>query len=203
MTREEYFICLESYLKDLSMEECKEALEYYQNYFDEAGPDKEEEVIEKLGSPKQLAATILNSEADSENVNYGTASEKKTNSNTLESGVNSNEQNSNRTLKIVIAVLVFIIAFPVLVSLASAILGIACGLIFGGLGLTVLSIGGIVGSIILMFKAGIGLGTMILGVMTLLLAIGLFFMFLFYIICKYLVPVCIKGVKNLWKAIVK
>lgn len=225
MTREEYFICLESYLKDLSLDECREALDYYQNYFDEAGPDKEEEVIEKLGSPKQLAETILNSEGVSENASYGTASEKKSSDNEVfvasasrADGNNFNNANNNynnttannkktnetdsKTLKIIIAIIVIIIAFPVIASIGGAGIGIVCALGFGGAGLVLAGVTGAVGSLVLMFRAGFGLGLMGVGVTVMLAAVGLFCLFLLYVICKYLVPVCIDGIKKLWDVIV-
>ena len=148
MTREEYFICLESYLKNLSYEECKEALKYYEDYFDEAGPENEQEVIDQLGSPKQLAETILNSDKEAQ---YGTdrnndfvdPKDKQTpvTINNTNNSTNKKPSDDNST-KIAIAVIILLIAAPFLLGLAGTALGILCALLFGGLGL---GIGGISG----------------------------------------------------------
>lgn len=58
MSRKEYMDQLAYLLQDLPEEECNEALVYYEDYFDDAGPDKEEEVILELGSPQKVAAII-------------------------------------------------------------------------------------------------------------------------------------------------
>ena len=47
--------------QDLPEEEYKDALEYYEDYFEEAGPDREQEVIRELGRPERIAAMIRDS----------------------------------------------------------------------------------------------------------------------------------------------
>ena len=59
MTRTEYLAELDKYLRKLPREDYHEAMEYYIEYFDEAGPDKESQVIDDLGSPKEAASEIL------------------------------------------------------------------------------------------------------------------------------------------------
>ncbi len=45
-------------LSDIPETERLEALEYYENYFDDAGPEQEAQVIQELGSPGKVAAMI-------------------------------------------------------------------------------------------------------------------------------------------------
>ncbi|HER6418063.1 TPA: DUF1700 domain-containing protein [Streptococcus pyogenes] len=59
MTRTEYLAELDKYLRKLPREDYHEALEYYIEYFDEAGPDKESQVIDDLGNPKEAASEII------------------------------------------------------------------------------------------------------------------------------------------------
>ncbi len=59
MSRYEYLCLLEKKLASLPKEEQKEAMQYYHDYFEEA--DNDEQVIKELGSPDQLAQTILSS----------------------------------------------------------------------------------------------------------------------------------------------
>ena len=58
MSRTEYMRELDALLQGISKEEREEALQYYNDYFDDAGRENEEKVIEELGSPAKLADTI-------------------------------------------------------------------------------------------------------------------------------------------------
>lgn len=58
MTRVEFMTELASLLQDISVEERVEAMQYYNNYFDDAGEDQEETIIEQLGSPAKVAAEV-------------------------------------------------------------------------------------------------------------------------------------------------
>ena len=58
MDRKTYMKELAYLLQDMSEEEREEALQYYEDYFEDAGPEKEAEVIAELGSLERLAAMI-------------------------------------------------------------------------------------------------------------------------------------------------
>jgi len=49
---------LDELLADITQAEKDEALSYYEEYFADAGEENEEEVIQSLGSPEKVAATI-------------------------------------------------------------------------------------------------------------------------------------------------
>lgn len=59
MTRSEYMKELKERLYRLPGDEREAALSYYEEYFDEAGPDRENDVIRELGSPASVASRIL------------------------------------------------------------------------------------------------------------------------------------------------
>ncbi|MGT2948428.1 DUF1700 domain-containing protein [Streptococcus devriesei] len=59
MTKAEYLSQLEHYLKRLPQADYEEAMDYFTEYFEEAGPEREEEIIRELGSPKEAAHDIL------------------------------------------------------------------------------------------------------------------------------------------------
>lgn len=59
MDRKMYMEALARELKRLPKEEREEAILYYSEYFDDAGPEHEAEVMEELGDAKALAAQIL------------------------------------------------------------------------------------------------------------------------------------------------
>lgn len=58
MNRAEYMKELAFLVQDVPDEEREEALQYYEDYFDDAGPENEEQVIAELGRPEKLAAII-------------------------------------------------------------------------------------------------------------------------------------------------
>lgn len=58
MDKREYLNRLREQLSDLTFEERGEALEYYEEYFADAGEENEEEVILSLGAPEQVAEQI-------------------------------------------------------------------------------------------------------------------------------------------------
>lgn len=49
---------LESLLSDISQSEREEALQYYNDYLNDAGVENEEEVLGSLGTPQDLARVI-------------------------------------------------------------------------------------------------------------------------------------------------
>ncbi|MGT2950092.1 hypothetical protein BU202_02915 [Streptococcus cuniculi] len=59
MTRNEYLAHLQKYLNRLPEEDYQDAMEHFNEYFDEAGAENEAQVIADLGSPKQAAREIL------------------------------------------------------------------------------------------------------------------------------------------------
>ncbi len=82
MTRTEYMAQLEKYLKKLPHKGFQEAITFFNEYFDEAGPEKETAIMEELGSPKRAASELITNilnrhiqvedvqEVDDEPINY-------------------------------------------------------------------------------------------------------------------------------------
>lgn len=58
MSRAEFMRRLAELLADVSPAEREEAIQYYNDYFDDAGTENEQSVIASLGSPEELAKTI-------------------------------------------------------------------------------------------------------------------------------------------------
>ena len=58
MNRKQFLKELRHGLDALPFEERETAITYYEEYFDEAGPDKERETIESLGTPQEIAAGL-------------------------------------------------------------------------------------------------------------------------------------------------
>ena len=59
MTRTEYIAKLTKYLRKLPQQDYEEAIEYFTEYFEEAGPENEARVIAELGTPKEAAHEVI------------------------------------------------------------------------------------------------------------------------------------------------
>ena len=59
MTSGEYLKQLEKYLRKLPQSDYEDAMEYFTEYFADAGPENEQAVIKELGTPKQAAAELM------------------------------------------------------------------------------------------------------------------------------------------------
>ncbi|MGL4737832.1 MAG: DUF1700 domain-containing protein [Cellulosilyticaceae bacterium] len=59
MNRETFIRELRLKIARLPQEELEAAIAYYEEYFDEAGPEYEAEIIKELGSPPQIAKQIM------------------------------------------------------------------------------------------------------------------------------------------------
>ena len=63
MTRTAFLAALEQLLAPLPEAERKDALSYYEDYLDAAGPEKEAQAIAELGSPEEVARKILDEQS--------------------------------------------------------------------------------------------------------------------------------------------
>ena len=162
MNRTEYMRQLESLLQNISATEREEALQYYNEYFNDAGPENEQNVIEALGNPAKVAENIkkdilwngygensyLRAGADSRSVITYPADPQTENGNgeqrnrqsdasqTAQAQVVSPQKNEGMsTGMIVLIVILCILASPVILGAASAGIGVAAGLIAAWFGL--------------------------------------------------------------------
>ena len=70
MNRAEFMRQLEVLLKDISPSERVEALQYYNDYFNDAGVENENDVIRALGTPAKVAETIKTGLNEKMQANY-------------------------------------------------------------------------------------------------------------------------------------
>lgn len=66
MTKTEYLNQLQKYLKRLPKADYENAMEHFTEYFEEAGPEREEQVMQELGTPREAAADLLKNLLDRE-----------------------------------------------------------------------------------------------------------------------------------------
>lgn len=215
MNRKEFLDELAFLLQDIDDFEKNEAIQYYQNYFDEAGSENEQQVISELGSPEKVAAIIKagingNFENDIEYSNRGMANSSfernqeivktKNNDQKKENNFKGN-LDRNKLLLIAIIIVAVIFGIPVfsgiigvIIGIFGAILGIVLGCFGAGVGCLIAAIACFVkGAMIINELTGASLIIFAVGFGLIPLAIG------FLMISKLL----IKIIPILYKAGVK
>ena len=177
MTRGEFLRELEYLLKDIPESDRADAIAYYNNYFDEAGIENEQKVIQELGSPEKVAKTM---------------------------GVKSDT--AKKKTHWIIIILIAVLTFPLWVGIVAGLFGGLVALLAGVFGVTVgifgsgagLSIGGIVCLVVGVFRMVVspleGLATM--GVGALLAAAGLLLLLLFAWLVIRWIPELFRSIVN-------
>ena len=136
MTRTEYLNQLETYLMKLPQADRIEAMDYFKELFDDAGPESEEELMASLGSPKEAAHDILTT--------------------LLDKKINEESPNKNNRQVLQIAILALLaapIGIPVAIGLIMAIIGIFIAAVSVLLAFFAISISGLVLGAILLFES--------------------------------------------------
>ena len=217
MDRKRFLEKLAYLLQDIEDVERDEALQYYEDYFDEAGVENETQVINDLGSPERVAAIIKAglenrfdddiefSEKGMDNAYYKEASE------IIEADVIDHENHHekrknnfkgnperNRILIILILIGIVILGFSGLfgvgISALAVVLAVGIGILVGGAIACFIR-----GLIILSATPGMGLIVISAGFALIALAVG------FFVVEKALVkavPLVINGGINLIKTII-
>ena len=131
MNKEEFLKRLDELLQDIDAVEREEALNYYQDYFEDAGSIHEQEIISELESPEKVAQMIKEGLAVEDH--------HKVNDENKESYYN---EKNTRILKGIIAVLIILLILPtvggiggLIVGAIGLFIGIVCVGIFGTFGL--------------------------------------------------------------------
>lgn len=136
MNRIEFMTELAALLQDVPVEERKEAMQYYNDYFDDAG-EEEKDVVKELGSPEKVAENIkkdlgiqteiASGGAQNTGANHTGAQDARAQNNGTQN-VGTQEQ-SNHIWKIVLIVLVVIFGLPLLLGIGGGVLGLLAGII--------------------------------------------------------------------------
>ena len=190
MKRIEFMLQLESLLWDIPENDRLDAIAYYNDYFDEAGPENEEHVIRELGTPERVSSII---KADLHTSGNEKAEYTENGYSDGRSGVNPNtpaerKQKRNIPLSLVIVLLVF--AAPILLGLGGGLIGVVFGLLgaligiaAGGFGMLVGGIVSLVAGIVRVFTAPVE-GLVLMGTGSLITALGILFV-LFFVVCAF------------------
>lgn len=125
MNAEQYLDLVRAGLEGIDVQETEDAIAYLSEYFEEAGKDHEQEVIEELGSPAKYAARIRADLLVDELPPIHSipphvpSSENKEN---MEQTVETSDHPSKRRWKKVGTILLGILALPLAIPLAAAVL---------------------------------------------------------------------------------
>ena len=141
MSRKEFMEELQVLLGELPAEEKEEALRYYESYFEEAGADQEQVVLEELGSAERIATQILRDYRMESGGGFYTEQQK--NAPVKYTGEEPKSDGSGITITkkglsggtLVVVILIAILTFPIWISLLATAFGLLMGLFGAGIGI--------------------------------------------------------------------
>ena len=218
MNRAEFMRQLESLLQTISATEREEALQYYNDYFDDAGAEEEARILTELGSPEQVARKIkagLSDDAsefseqgyrDTRFDGNGAAPAASTSANS-ENGGNTHPKKELNLWKLLAIVLLCIVLGPFVIPVGFGVLAVLfCLLLAVILTVAAVLVSGIVIFIAGIFVIGVGLiqlftapalGIATAGAGCLLTALGILLSLALLWIALKVVPVLVQGLVNL------
>ncbi|MDE6529947.1 MAG: DUF1700 domain-containing protein [Lachnospiraceae bacterium] len=230
MNKEEFLSQLEAHLSGMPENEKQEALQYYRDYFEDAGKEKENDILASLGSPAEVAENIKEENQSGEWTERGYCAEHQSadtcivktdavgGQNTENQQNIGNQQNAGPEpakkedkAGIILAIVLVVVLSPVWISLLGGLFGTLVALIGGFIGfmvsgaaLFIVSIPIVIGSICAMVAGlPVPIGLMLIGAGLMIGAIGILLIFLTVLIIRYAIPALIKGIKSLWNMIFK
>lgn len=138
MNRLEFMQRLEELLSDISQSEREEALQYYNDYLNDAGVENEQEVLEAMGTPEQIAKIIKEgledngAEGEFTETGYHNETYREKPKNEVVKRENKKRLSNG---KIILLILLCIFAMPMAASALSSIFGLGIGALGAFLGL--------------------------------------------------------------------
>lgn len=189
MTRYEFMTRLEKGISGMPDPDKKEALKYYDEYFDDAGPENEERVISELEDPSVIATRLMAEYA------YVQTQEP----------VNKGKSSVKHIWWIVLGICAAPIALPLVISLAAVIFSVlmvvfSVALVFAILAIafTLSGVAAFIISFIALFS-NFAAGLTGMGASLVLLGLGVLIGIVFYLVCRSLLPAFAKSVGQLFK----
>lgn len=200
MTRNEYLTRLAELLQDIPVEERVSAMEYYNDYFDDAGEENEEQVIRELGSPEQVAAEVKTGLGKTEgkteetsrtgayrepvtderqsSYSYGNHSQYQSGDQKQEKKESWSSNGWKIALVVLLAIILIPIGGPVIVSVIGTLFGLIVAAFFIFIALVIVAICLVIAGVILAGNGILAIGTsfaaacVIIGIGLILAAIG-------------------------------
>lgn len=226
MNRVDFMKQLESLLQSIPQAEREEALQYYRDYFDDAGEENEQSVIEALGNPAKVAENIkkdlnLNGYGYGYGDNgyqYSPEPDRAMTEYRQATSQNATKENKMSGGMIALIVILCIFASPLLLGIGGALVGVLIGIMGAGIGLIatwfslILAFGAVTFALfvvlVVLFIVGIMclfhvplVGVVILGIGLVCGGIGILFMMLTVAMAGIATPAIIRGIVNLFHRI--
>lgn len=213
MNRVDFMKQLESLLQNISPSEREEALQYYNDYFDDAGDENEQSVIEALGNPAKVAENI---KRDLYGSGYGDntyqrspVGERAMVQYQQQTAEPPKQESKMSTGMIVLIVILCVLASPVLLGVGSGVLGTLFGLIvtwfslifaFGAIAvsLIVVMIVLIIVGVMCLFQSPF-VGVAVVGTGMILGGLGILFLMLTVAMAGIATPAICRGIVTLCK----
>ena len=210
MRRTEVLAELERLLADLPEEERQAAIQYYEDYLQDAGEENEQEVIRELGGPEKVAATIRADyygnefrEEDYEKKDYMT----KQPAEDSDGSTGKQAPWTSRRLKVLLVVLILLTVVPgilggigtavcVVIGVLCAFIGICAGLVVGAAALMIAGIAVTAAGIGLFFDV-LPMALLVCGIGILLFVVGLIAVAAAVKLCAVVYPAMLRGFVNL------
>lgn len=214
MNRIEFMEQLDKLLSELPEGERSEAMQYYNDYFDDAGPEHEQEILQELGTPERVAQIIKDGlfDKNSEKVEYtetgyhGATYEKvmEIADRKKKSGGQTDNQGDS-VAKILLIIVLAIVALPVVIGALGTLFGVllAAAIVIGVFAL--LGVGFIIGGIVMFIYGIVKLFVIPLGAVTLmgggmvLAGLGILFGLAVAVVVTVVIPLIWKGIMYLVK----
>lgn len=230
MSRWEFMRQLEELLSDISPNEREEALQYYNDYFNDAGRENEQEVIKALGSPQQVAGIVRdglggnenmgeftesgfrNSSAESVNaIMKKTVENKERTENAEPSGAAEKEKEPLPVWAVVLIVLACVFLSPLILALAAVVMAAIMSVVIGVFGVCLgFGIAMAVLFIVAFALAAAGFGTLLphpvagiglIGGACICAALGILFLLIFVFLIGKCIPGIFQGIGYIFKSI--
>ena len=221
MNRQEFLFFFLMLLGDLSEEEREAVVQYYEDYFADAGPEMEDQIIQELGSPEKVALMIregLRGEnAGDEYAETGFSQtrydDRKMPVDYTKPGEEASDRKpwTSRTLKIILIILIICVGCSAVIPAVSGIICGILGIIAGMFGIffafvivsfcVAIAGGGLViAGITTMFSA-FPAGLLICGIGLLILAAGILLVAASIRLCSIMVPVVFRFLVSIGRRI--
>lgn len=210
MTRREYISSLTGLLSQLDENERRDAVSYYEDYFDEAGLNDDDEVMESVDSPEFVAKNILDGITKAtEDQGVFTEEGYKTSEKEVRNEVAVRKERREKRGLIIIAVILAIFASPILIPICGSVFGVLIAIlsalfaIFFGVFVAGIAciVAGIVATVI-GIVAGVGhpfTMAAVAGVGLLVVAFGALLTICGVLIATKLLPLAVDTIQDLWK----
>lgn len=225
MDRKEFMERLERLLWNISDSEREEALQYYNDYFDDAGEENEARVIEELGGPDQVAQKIKAGCSDSaseyseqgyEDTRFRASQEVISREDAARAQAENANYADNRnrrknpetnTWKIIAVILLCVLASPIIIPVGAAIFaaiaavvlgigGVCIGVVVAGFSILIVGIV-LIGTGVAEIFVTPAVGLALAGAGCLIFALGILLSLLTVWCCIKILPWLIRGIVGL------